>query len=47
MRKLMMVAALSVLVWATTLAVPSGITNQFHPIQTAGDVGPGGDRPGG
>jgi hypothetical protein len=42
MRELMMVAALSVLVWATTLAVPSGMGNQFHPTQIAGDVGPGG-----
>ncbi len=43
MRKLMMVVALSVLVWATTLAVPSGMVDQFHPTQTAGDVGPGGE----
>jgi hypothetical protein len=43
MRKLTTVAVLSVLVWATTLAVPSGIANQFHPVQTAGDVGPGGE----
>ncbi len=42
MRKLMMAAALSVLVWATILAVPSGIGYQFNPPQTAGDVGPGG-----
>ncbi len=42
MRKLMMVAVLSVLVWGTTLAVPSTNAYQFHPVQTAGDVGPGG-----
>ena len=43
MRKLIMVAALSVLVWATTLVIPNGIGNQVHPTQTAGDVGPGGE----
>jgi hypothetical protein len=41
--KLMMVAVLSVLVLATTLAVSSGIAYQPKPLQTAGDVGPGGD----
>ncbi len=46
MRKIVMVGVLSVLVWATTWAVPSGIANQFHPTQTAGDVGPGGDKVG-
>jgi hypothetical protein len=42
MRKLMMVAVLSVLAWTTTLAVPSGIAYHFNPPQIAGDVGPNG-----
>jgi hypothetical protein len=42
MRKLMIVAVLSVMAWATTVAVPSGTVYQFNPPQTAGDVGPGG-----
>ncbi len=46
MRKLMMAAALSLLVWATILAVPSGVAYQVKPLQTAGDVGPGGDHVG-
>jgi hypothetical protein len=41
MRKLMIVALLSVLVWATTAVLPSG-NYQFNPLQIAGDVGPGG-----
>ncbi len=43
MRKLMIVAAiLSVLAWATTLAVPSHIAYQLNSPQIAGDDGPGG-----
>ena len=41
MRKLMIMAVLSILVWATTSVVPSG-NYQFNPLQIAGDVGPGG-----
>jgi hypothetical protein len=47
MRKLTLMAVLAVLVSATTLARPSGLVNQAPPIQTAGDVGPGGDGLGG
>lgn len=41
MRKLMIMAVLSILVWTTTSVVPSG-NYQFNPLQIAGDVGPGG-----
>ena len=47
MRKLTLMAVLAVLVSATTLTMPSGMVNQAPPIQTAGDVGPGGDGLGG
>lgn len=47
MRKLTLMAVLAVLVSATTLAMPRGMVNQTPPVQTAGDVGPGGDGLGG
>ncbi len=43
MRKLMVVVAiLSVLAWATTLAVPSHTAYQVNLLQIAGDDGPNG-----
>ncbi len=43
MRKFVIVAVvLSVLAWATTLAVPSYYAHQLTSPQIAGDVGPGG-----